>query len=453
MCLHGATCTKPLCFFAHSAAELRGTAKSPQAPDALGSPSAAGSSGPCSPAALASTKPLQTPPTRDSDDSSSRDPAEVLVELHAARGEGHFSLAVALAQVQLRQRQLYGRALPGRVQPQPAAAAVRVPSVQEILGAALQQEQQQMAGLSALAAAYAQLDDHQSAAQLLSSLGASAVPAPFGAAAGGMLRSAPALSLSPASLFLFNQQSLAQQAAALQVSSSYPGMNLTPQAPLLDLAALQQLQQSPLDVAATLSPSGGNPADSASAFAMLSGLGFLPNAHAHAPFSLNNTSATSSVSAPLAAPLSSSSRQSSFSGAAAVRISPRHCHDPLLWPIDLDCQTGGPAAGARQPSLDTLGCGGASDQGLFTGGACSSSGASSLVGSLTEPSCCPVAFSSPAPTLATSPSQEHQQQVLLQQRLECLRREQQLQALKLQVLQLHCQQEAAAAAAAAAAGY
>ena len=87
MCLHGAACTKPLCFFAHSPAELR-------APQKLVGEEPAGAAA-----------------------GEAGDPAEALVALHAALGGGRFSLAAAMAEVQLRQRRLYGAA------PPPQAAA------------------------------------------------------------------------------------------------------------------------------------------------------------------------------------------------------------------------------------------------------------------------------------------------------------------------------------------
>lgn len=97
MCLHGNACTKPLCFFAHNAAELR-TATGASEADHHGSG--------------------QARPDRDE--------AEVLVQLHATVGGGRFSLAAGLAEVQLRQRQMYGRAGPGRALPRAPLAATCV---------------------------------------------------------------------------------------------------------------------------------------------------------------------------------------------------------------------------------------------------------------------------------------------------------------------------------------
>jgi len=122
MCLHGQACTKPLCFFAHTAAELR------------------------SPQQLHGDDP-------SGGDTDGRDPAEMLVELHAAHGGGRFSLAAAMAEVQLRQRRLYGAAPPGRAMPPAAAAAAAAGQVAAVAAALQHQQHQQMlaAGLGGAA--------------------------------------------------------------------------------------------------------------------------------------------------------------------------------------------------------------------------------------------------------------------------------------------------------------
>ncbi|KAI8474671.1 MAG: hypothetical protein J3K34DRAFT_491752 [Monoraphidium minutum] len=121
MCLHGTACTKPLCFFAHTTAELRTPSSQAQA-------AAAGAPPPPPPPPPGSSPPAPKVPSEASKAAAARlddghDPAEALLEIYAAVGGGRFCLAAALAEVQLRQRQLYGCAPPGARPPAPPAAA------------------------------------------------------------------------------------------------------------------------------------------------------------------------------------------------------------------------------------------------------------------------------------------------------------------------------------------
>lgn len=449
MCLHGQACTKPLCFFAHSAAELR------------------------SPQQLHGSRP-------DGPERDERDATELLVELHAAYGGGRFSLAAALAEVQLRQRRLYGpQHAAGRAGAAVGPASGSAPSAAAAAAAmaafgsgqhALQQQPPllPLQGLQAHAAHYGQLpSDAAMAAAVVAAAqqGAAAFAAAQGLGLTDQQRPSTALQL------LGQQLTQAAQKRRLSgnehflrqmTGSAHAQLGCWPPAQLSDVGGGWAWDS------ASASPAGSSPPGSAGAplapALLLSQMGL------QAPDATRSSLGPLPNGSPLGSILASA-------GAAAAAAHGGARADSMMWPLDLEppavaagqldglvARTGsgvstlsssspGSLLGVvGQPSSALASSNGAAgtttgssssdsspierlhhDAAVSTPPAASAAAAAAFPAPELRGGCAASTGSSGTPPVAASPRRQ------LQQQIELLQREQEQQALKLRMLELQCQ--------------